>query len=102
MREITTQRQWTIEARADFAGADKNEAISEAIRQAAIRVAATISLLQDGVKAQVVAYSDDFFHGHEDIALFAEKVKIEDIKAGEDEGVSDELMAAARAQNEHQ
>ena len=90
------QRQWTIEARADFADADKNEAISEAVKQAAIKVAATISLLQDGVKAEVVAYSDDFFHGHEDIALFASKVTVDDLTAQEDEGVSDELLAAAQ------
>ena len=93
------QRQWTIEARADFADADKNEAISEAVKQAAIKVAATISLLQDGVKAEVVAYSDDFFHGHEDIALFAQKVTKDDLAAQEDDGVSDELLAAAREQS---
>src|SRR5271165_3883616 len=55
------QRQWTIEARADFADQEKNDAITEAIRRAAVHVNATIALLADGIKPQVVAFSDDFF-----------------------------------------
>jgi hypothetical protein len=69
------------------------------VRQAAIRVAATIALLQDGVRAEVVAYSDDFFAGHTDIALFAEKYTVDQLEKSTDEGVSDELLAAAREQS---
>src|SRR5580693_665073 len=57
-KEVTTQRQWTIEARADFADQEKNDAISEAVRRAAVHINATIALLADGIKPQVVAFSD--------------------------------------------
>lgn len=98
MKGMTMQRQWTIEARADFADADKNEAITEAVRRAAVHIHATLALLADGQKPQVVAFSDDFFAGHQDIALLEDTIG-KGLKefAGLQEGeVSDELMQAAR------
>lgn len=93
------QRQWTIEARADFADAEKNEAITEAVRRAAVHINATLALLSDGQKPLVVAFSDDFFAGHAEIALLEDKMgdalaKHDDI--GEPAEVSDEMLAAAR------
>lgn len=93
------QRQWTIEARADFADAEKNAAITEAVRKAAAHINATLVLLSDGQKPQVVAYSDDFFSGHEDISVLGNPLGDalasvgDSIPAGE---VSDELMQAAQ------
>lgn len=95
----TMQRQWTIEARADFADQEKNDAITEAIRRAAVHVHATMALLADGVKPQVVAFSDDFFSGHEEIALMKDHLGDALEQHGdqiEEASVSDELMQAAR------
>lgn len=93
------QRQWAIEARADFADPEKNEAITEAVRRAAVHINATLALLSDGQKPQVVAYSDDFFSGHEEIALLENKMgnalkEHDDI--GTEAEVSEEMLAAAR------
>lgn len=68
------QRQWTIEARADFSDQGKNDAITEAIRTAAVHVHAVMVLLSDGQKPQCSAFSDDFFVGHEEIALIEDKL----------------------------
>lgn len=92
------QRQWTIEARADFADPDKNEAITEAVRQHAVALNAKLALIKDnGVSPQVVCYSDDFFTGHEDIALLKDTLgaaMAED--ASPEAPISDEMMASLR------
>ena len=98
------QRQWTIEARADFADAEKNEAITKAFREAAVHVHAVLSLLSDGQKPEVVCYSEDFFSGHADIALHKDTLgdaisEHGDAMAGG--GVIDELLAAA-AEMQHE
>lgn len=93
------QRQWTIEARADFADQEKNEAITTAIRQAAVHVHAVMALLSDGQAPQVVCFSDDFFDGHQEIKLHEDKLgqAIEAHGGNMGEGkVSDELLQAAR------
>jgi hypothetical protein len=100
VKGIQMQRQWTIEARADFADQEKNEAITEAVRRAAVHIYATIALLADGIKPQVVAFSDDFFTGHDEIDLMEDKLG----KAIEDHGdtvggeapVSEEMLSALR------
>lgn len=61
------QRQWAIEARADFAEQEKNDAVDTAFKVAAAHINATLQLLSDGVKPQVVCFSDDHFLGHKDI-----------------------------------
>jgi hypothetical protein len=98
VKGLSMQRQWTIEARADFADADKNEAITEAIRRAAVHVHATLALLSDGQKPQVVAFSDDFFSGHADIALLPDTLgaAIKEHGDGKDTAVSQELLDAMR------
>lgn len=95
------QRQWTIEARADFEDAEKNEVITEAVRQAAVHIHATLALLSDKQKPQVVCFSDDFFTGHEDIALIKDKMGDALAEHGDDmqikDGeVSEEMMGAMR------
>lgn len=94
------QRQWSIEARADFADQEKNDAISEAVRRAAVHINATIALLADGIKPQVVAFSDDFFAGHEDIALMPDSIGAAIAEHAEDVGgeapVSEEMLQAMR------
>ena len=99
-KEGNIQRQWTIEARADFADQEKNDAISEAVRRAAVRINATIALLADGIKPQVVAFSDDFFAGHEDIALMPDSIGAAIAEHAEDVGgeapVSEEMLQAMR------
>lgn len=98
MKGLIMQRQWTIEARADFADPLKNEAITEAVRQAAVHINATIALISDGVKPQVVAFSDDFFVGHDEISLLEDNLgkALEDHadKSGAEAAVSDEMKQA--------
>lgn len=102
------QRQWNIEARADFADADKNDIITAAVRRAAVHINAEIALLlmadSAGQKPHVVVYSDDFFTGHEDIALLQDTLGdalAEHGSAETEAPVSDELLrefAKTRAQ----
>lgn len=98
VKGIAMQRQWTIEARADFADPDKNEAITKAIREAAVHVHAIMALLSDGQAPQVVCFSDDFFDGHQEIKLHEDKLGKAIAEHGDQMGggqVSDELLAAA-------
>src|SRR5262245_35923364 len=68
LRSKMPQRQWTIEARADFEDPGKNDVLDQAFKVAAAHVNATMLLLMDkGVKPQVVCFSDDFFAGHKEI-----------------------------------
>ena len=89
------QRQWTIEVRADFNDTEKNEAITECVRQHAVAINATVVLIKDnGQVPQTVCYSDDFFTGHEDIGLLENKLgKVLDAQTEETGlAVSDEMM----------
>ena len=93
------QRQWTIEGRADFADPEKNEAITKAFQNAAVMLNATLILIKDnGQSPQVVCYSDDFFTGHEDIALIEDKMgkAIADSPDTQSLDVSDEMLQAMR------
>lgn len=92
------QKQWTIEARADFADQAKNDAITQAIREAAVHVHAVMALLSDGQKPQVVCYADDFFEGHQEISLHEDTLgkAIADHANVQGSEVSAELMQAAK------
>lgn len=97
----TMQRQWTIEARADFADPEKNDAITEAVRQHAVALNATLILIKDsGISPQVVCYSDDFMIGHEDINLMDNKLGAAVMEQGDLAApameVSDEMLQAMR------
>ena len=99
LKGVAMQRQWTIEARADFADKDKNEAITTAVQQAAVHIHAVMALLSDGQKPQVVAFSDDFFSGHAEIALHEDVIGNAIAAHGgtvEAAEVSDEMLAAVR------
>lgn len=91
--------QWVIEARADYADPKKNEVVKRAMQRAAAHVNAQMNLISDGQTPQVVCFSDDFFTGHEDIALI-EDVLGKNLAAAEtgeaDDTVSDEMLAALR------
>lgn len=94
------QRQFTIEVRVDYTDKDKNEAMRTALAAAARHVFATAVLLADGVKPTIAIFSDDFFQGHEEIALMQDVIRdgVDSISGGEeaqDNGVSSELAAAA-------
>ncbi len=69
-----------------------------ALQAAARHVYATAVLLADAVKPQITIFSDDFFAGHEQIALLEDTIKEgKDLIGGEKETpVSDELMGAMR------
>ena len=91
------QRQWTIEARADFADPEKNELITEAVCRAAVHIHAQIALLQDTVKPQVVAFSDDYFTGHNEIALLEDTLgKAIKEHGGDQDSVSAEMLQAVK------
>lgn len=98
-RDIKMQRQWTIEVRADFNDAEKNDAITECVRQHAVAINATVVLIKDnGQVPQTVCYSDDFFTGHDDIALLENKLGKALETQAEETGltVSDEMMQTMR------
>ena len=89
-------RQFTMELRVDFADEAKKEVMSKAWRTAARHVFAQAALLSDGQKPQIALFSDDFYEGHEDIALL-DDVLGNAIAAdgGQETPVSSELMALA-------
>ena len=93
------QRQFTMELRVDFADKDKLPVLIETFRQAACHVNATAQLISDNPKStQIVVYSDDFFSGHQEIALLDDVIQQGLDAVGEtsgSEGVSSELMEAA-------
>ena len=108
-RSTDMKRQWNIEARADFADKEKNDLITAAVRRAAVHINAEIALLlmADGAgqKPQVMAYSDDYFTGHAEIALLQDTLGDALAKHGSGETdatpVSDELIRAfAQAEQE--
>lgn len=92
------QRQWTIEGRADFADQGKNDAVTQAFREAAARINAVLKLLRDGAKPQVVCFSDDFFSGHQEIDLMPDTIgkAIDQCDVGEEAEVSQEMLDAFR------
>ena len=98
------QRQWTIEARADFSDKAKNDAIDRAIREAAVHVHAQLALISDGQKPQVVCFSDDFMEGHQEIALHRDTLGDAIAEHGDQltgGDVSSELLQAA-AEMQHE
>jgi hypothetical protein len=98
VKGIKMQRQWTIEVRADFSDKEKNDAIDKIIKEAAVYVHANAALIADVQKPEVVCYSDDFFHGREELDLHNDKIGKAIVAHGESIGggsVSDELVQAA-------
>lgn len=92
------QRQFNIELRVDYADNDKNQAMKEAMQRAARHVFAQAALLADGVKPTIAIYSDDFFSGHEEIALIEDTItKGIELVGGEDDQVSAEMAALAQS-----
>lgn len=93
------QRQWTIEARADFADAEKNAVIDEAVRVAAVHIHAQLALLMDnGVSPQVICRSDDWFTGEKQIALHPDTLgqAIASQDVGATAPVSEDMLSALR------
>ena len=93
------QRQYTLELRVDFADNEKNGAMKETLQQCARRAFATANLLADNPKAtQVAIWSDDFFSGHEEIALLEDVLGEVDETNPVDtsEQPSDELLGALK------
>jgi hypothetical protein len=92
------QRQFTIELRVDYADAGKNDAMRISLQAAARHVMATAGLLADGVKPVIAIFSDDFFAGHEQIALLEDTIKdgLEQIGGEKEDAPSDELIKAMR------
>ncbi len=93
------QQEWTIQARVDC-GPDEQVAIKVAVQRLARHLLTQISLSPTlRGKVQVVCYSEDFFNGHQDIALIDDTVSeaISGLPDGhQDEGVSRDLLDAVR------
>lgn len=95
------QRQFTIELRVDFADSEKLEELRKTLQQAARHAYATALLISDNPKStQVAIFSDDFFTGHQEIALLEDTIQQGLDAVGEEsggsDGVSSELMAAVK------
>jgi hypothetical protein len=97
--EPVMQVQVTIELRCDFEDKDKVAVLIEAAQTSARHMLATASLLSDKTKPQIVVFTDDFFSGHKDIPLFADKIAQGEklLESGQDTAVSDEMLAAMKA-----
>ena len=95
-KDADMQRQFTIELRVDYADNEKNDAIRETLRQCARRALATARFISDNPKAtQVVVWSDDFFSGHEEIAILDDVLgEITEDTVNDQEQPSDELLGA--------
>jgi len=93
------QRKITIEVCVDFADNAKNDEIRTTAKDCALRMMATCNLIADNPKAtRVACWSEDFFAGHEEIALLQDPlgaVTKETIGTSEDE-ISSELMGALK------
>lgn len=89
------QRQFTIELRVNYADQERNDVIRRACQAAARHVYAMAALLQDGIEPQIAISSDDFFSGHQQIALLDDTVQ-QAIDQGrvEEEPISEDLLAA--------
>lgn len=94
------QREFTIQLRVDFADSEKLEPIQNVLKQAARHALATARLISDNQKStQVVIFSDDFFHGHQEIALMDDVIQQGLDAIGEDSGtdaISSELADALK------
>lgn len=99
-RSKLMNRQFTIELRVDYADADKNEVMRQALQIAGRHMYAVASLLHDGVKPQIAMFSDDFFDGHAQIALIEDVIQQgkDQIGSSPDEGVSSELIEACKSE----
>jgi len=68
------------------------------VRRAAVHINAQIALLSDGIKPEVVCFSDDFFIGKENIALLKDTLgdAIREYGGGEETQISDEMLQTVR------
>jgi len=92
------QREFTIQLRVDFADEEKLPHLQKTLKQCARHALATARLISDNPKAtQIVAYSDDFYSGHQEIAIMEDDIQtgLDQVGApSEVDEVSSELMAA--------
>ena len=91
-----SQRQWTIEARADCDDKYK-DTISAMVRAYARRLQLMLSLLPDKINADVACWSNDFYNGREDLSLLADTIgDAETLLPEGNEAPSEELLEAIR------
>ena len=89
------QRQWHIELRMDFADEGRNVEIDKAVVETKEHLAAMLELLCDGQKPNIIAYSDDWFHGKREIEdVLGQAKEAYAGKVGETMEVSDEMKEA--------
>lgn len=86
------QRKWTIEVIADFKEKGKNDAIDFQVRKAGANLQAALYLIMDGIKPQVVAFSDDFFSGRSDFDLLLQDIEGAKVPDREPDSFSDDFM----------
>lgn len=101
-RQHMGQRQWVIEARADFADPGKQVVIDEAVRVAAVHIHAQLALLNDnGVAPEVIARCDDWFAPSREIALHPNTLgaAIASQDVGEAQAVSEDMLSALHDMN---
>ncbi len=71
---LVMQRQWTIEARADFADREKNDAVTQLFRQTAVYLHTALVMIQDGQEPSIACFSDDFMDGTAEIKLHGQEL----------------------------
>ena len=68
------QRTYTIELVVDYADTGKYDATKKACASMARNLYATVSFLNDQVEPKIAVFSDDYFQGHEEIALLDDTI----------------------------
>lgn len=98
VRSKEVQRTWKIEITASFADEARYAAITTAVQQAAVVINAKIAMGMDqGVKPQIAAWSDDFYGDHKNIEIWAaENPTVVEAGADAPDRPSDELLEAIR------
>ncbi len=95
------QKMWTIEARVTYSDEKKYDEVTTACRALILQLYSTMALLAlgdpMGSTPHITLESDNFFHGWEEIKVFAEKVNADafDLNNVRDNAISDELLEAA-------
>jgi hypothetical protein len=90
------QRKIVIEIITDYRDKGKNDAVETLARRHAAQLYAGVTLINDGVKADVVAFSEDFFSGRQDFDLLMQEqiAQPAPIATQDDALISDEMMNA--------
>lgn len=93
--------QWTIEGRTNTTDEELAKTVTKIFQSAAVRIQASISLINPDGNVKVVCFSHDFFNPAEEISAMADAVNAETIDVNASAGtISQELADAVKQMSE--